>query len=210
MERGRRARSCGCRCCHSNRGTGCGDLKVRQASRVPARGPKPVRCLTAVRWCFSTWGGIAQGELSFPYARQGERGTSPTSRKWHGGSLGHPAHRPPGSGRKASVPPPHCPQILLQPLPQPLCRNERSRTSRSRRSISHCPSGTSLETRRTSAPWVRGRACTRLSAGQGLGENEVRGRRLQRKEEGRTRGGGVGRGGRGGLLVEPGLRTSLA
>lgn len=47
-------------------------------------------------------------------------------------------------------------QILLQPLPQPLCRNERSRTSSSRRrSISHCPSGTSLETRRMNAPWVK-------------------------------------------------------
>lgn len=62
-------------------------------------------------------------------------------------------------------------QILLQPLPQPLCRNERSRTSRRRcrssSNISHCLSGTSLEMRRMSAPWVRGRACTRLSAGQG-------------------------------------------
>lgn len=91
MERGRRARSCGCRCCHSNRGTGCGDLKVRQASRVPGRGPKPVQCLTAVRWCFSTWGGIAQGEQSFPYARQGERGTLQERI-----AKAHP--RPPGSG----------------------------------------------------------------------------------------------------------------
>lgn len=31
----RSARSCGCRCCHGNWGTGSGDLRMRQASRVP-------------------------------------------------------------------------------------------------------------------------------------------------------------------------------
>lgn len=174
-----------------------------------ARGPKPVQCLTVRRWCFPTWGRNCTRGAELPHARQRERGTLLERT-----AAAHPT--PPGSGMARAVvtrPTAHpeaegklvCPfltalQILLQlqPLPQPLCRNERSRTSSSRRrSISHCPSGTSLETRRMSAPWVRGRACTCLSAGQGLGENEVRGRRLRRKEEGRTRGDGVGRGGEG-------------
>lgn len=47
-------------------------------------------------------------------------------------------------------------QILLQPLPQPRCLNERSRiSSSSRRSIPHCPTGTSLETKRTRVALVK-------------------------------------------------------
>lgn len=63
-------------------------------------------------------------------------------------------------------------QILLQPLPQPRCLNERSRiSSSSHRSIPHCPTGKIPETKRTRVPLVRGRACTRLAAGRGLGED---------------------------------------
>ncbi|XP_070217365.1 proline-rich protein 3 isoform X4 [Bos mutus] len=61
---------------------------------------------------------------------------------------------PPGSGNRI----PACPfltalQIPLQPLPQPRCRNERSRISSSSCSSSpHCQSGMRLETRRMGAP----------------------------------------------------------
>ncbi|XP_073894697.1 proline-rich protein 3 isoform X4 [Macaca fascicularis] len=80
---------------------------------------------------------------------------SATFRKWNGGSLGIAAHRPPGSGNRI----PACPflttlQIPLQPLPQPRCRNERSRISTSHRHSSnpHCPSGKRLEMRRMGVP----------------------------------------------------------
>ena len=75
-------------------------------------------------------------------------------------------------------------QRPLQPLPQPRCRNERSRISSSRRHrISpRCQSGKRLETRRMGVPSVRspGGVCTYLSAGRGeeLGSEKVRGRGL--------------------------------
>ena len=82
---------------------------------------------------------------------------------------------PPGSGNRI----PACPfltalQIPLQPLPQPRCRNERSRISRSSCSSSpHCQSGMNLETRRMGAPLVRSpggvRTCLSACRGEGLG-----------------------------------------
>ena len=81
---------------------------------------------------------------------------------------------PPGSGNRI----PACPfltalQIPLQPLPQPRCRNERSRISSSSCSSNpHCQSGMRLETRRMGAPSVRSpggvRTCLSACRGEGL------------------------------------------
>lgn len=87
-----------------------------------AGGPKSGQCLPVTRRrCFSTCAseqGLHRGSKASRCAADRVRPRvggccrgSTTRRKWqwHGESLGLPAHRPPGSGNKPSVPLPHCP-----------------------------------------------------------------------------------------------------
>lgn len=85
-----------------------------------AGGPKSGQCLPVTRRrCFSTCAseqGLHRGSKASRCAADRARPRvggccrgSTTRRKWHGESLGLPAHRPPGSGNKPSVPLPHCP-----------------------------------------------------------------------------------------------------
>lgn len=89
-----------------------------RASRVPPEAPKPVRRVPVTRWCFPhAEGDPHEGSRASPPPRATEERTAaarprPPGSGMAAGSLGHPAHCPPGSGREASVPLPHCPPDL--------------------------------------------------------------------------------------------------
>lgn len=187
LESGQRAApSCDCGRCHGNWGTGCGDLRVRRGARWP---PEDRRASgrNAAEVLFHVGRRLGQASRSSTGGAKPPRGPHrEPDPPWERTAAEPP---PAGSGMakaSGSRPTAHpeaetspvCPfltalQILLQPLPpQPRCPNARSRicsSSSSRHNTLHCPTGTSLETRRTRVPLVRGRACTCLSAGPGLG-----------------------------------------